>query len=181
VVSGGATCTIRYSVTGSRSIVALYLGDPNFAASSSPARAVRITPLSIKGTITSTMQWTFGYAPAYTRVLSMVINGVPTGATVQTQCHGRGCPFAKRTTTIGKAKPCTGKRKRTHTCPVHGMISLTAAFRRRNLRPGAQITIEIHRPRFIGKYYSFTMRARKQPRVRIGCLAVNGTRPDVGC
>jgi Bacterial Ig-like domain (group 3) len=181
VASGGATCTIRYSVTGSRSIVARYLGDANFAGSSSPATAVRITPLSVKGTITSTMQWTFSFAPTYTRVINMVINGVPTGATVQTLCHGRGCPFAKRSTTVGKAKPCTGKRKRTHSCPVHGRVSLTAPFGDHKLHPGAQITIEIRRPRFVGKYYSFTVRARRQPGVRIGCLAPGGTRPNVGC
>lgn len=179
--SGGATCATRSAAAGSRSIVAQYLGDSNFVGSTSPAKAVTVTALAVHGTITSTMQWTFGYAPTYTRVLNMVINGVPTGATVQMSCHGRGCPFANRSTTIGKPKRCTGKRKRTHTCPVHGRISLTATFRRRNLRPGAQITIEIRRPRFVGKYYSFTMRSRKQPRVRIGCLAVTGTRADVGC
>jgi hypothetical protein len=182
LVSGGATCTTRYRATGSHSIIARYLGDSEFGPSNSLATAVRVTALPLKGTITATMQWTFVYSPTYTRVVSMVINGVPTGATVQTLCRGRGCPFAKRSTTIGKPKRCTGKAKRTHSCPIHGRITLTTTFRRRNLRPGAQITIEIRRPRFVGKYYSFTVRPRKQPKVRIGCLAaVNGTRPNVGC
>ena len=182
LVGGGATCATKYKATGNRSIVARYMGDSNFAGSSSAAKAVRITALSVKGTITATMQWTFAYSAAYTRVISMVINGIPTGATVQILCHGRGCPFAKRSRTIGKPKPCTGKAKRTRSCPVHGRITLTGTFRRRNLRPGATITIAIRRPRFVGKFYSFTVRSRKQPRVRIGCLAaVNGTRPDVGC
>ncbi len=97
-------------------------------------------------------------------------------------CHGRGCPFAKRSKTIGKPEPCAGKAKRTHSCLVHGRITLTGTFRQRNLRPGTQITIEIRRPRFVGKYYSFTVRSRKQPRVQIACLAAaNGTRPNVGC
>ena len=48
-------------------------------------------------------------------------------------------------------------------------------------KAGTQITIEIRRPRFVGKYYSFTVRSRKAPRVQIACLAVNGTRPNVGC
>jgi hypothetical protein len=182
LIGGGATCSVKYSATGSRSVVARYLGDANFAGSSSLAAAVRIATLPVKGTITATMQWTFSYAPTYTRVTSMVINGIPTGGTVETLCQGRGCPFAKRSTTIGKPKRCTGKAKRTHSCPVHGRVTLTSKFRRRDLRPGAKITIEIRRPRFVGKYYSFTVRPRKQPRVRIGCLAaVNGTRPDVGC
>jgi len=163
LVGGGATCSIKYSATGSRSVVARYLGDSNFADANSLAAVVRIATLPVKGTITATMQWTFTYAPTYTRVMSMVINGVPAGATVQMLCHGRGCPFAKRSKTIGKPKPCKGKAQR-------------------NLRPGTQITIEIRRPRFVGKYYSFTVRSREQPRVQIACLAaVNGTRPNVGC
>jgi Bacterial Ig-like domain (group 3) len=181
LVSGGATCAIRYSATGIRSITARYLGDSNFVGSSSAAEAAHIIALPTKGMVAATMQWTFAFAPTYTRVLNMVINGVPTGASAQITCHGRGCPFAKRSTTIGKPKPCTGKAKRTHSCPVHGRISLKTAFQRRNLRPGAQITIEIRRPRFVGKYYRFTMVSRKQPRVQIGCLAVDSNRPNVGC
>jgi Bacterial Ig-like domain (group 3) len=181
LVSGGATCAIRYSATGIRSITARYLGDSNFVGSSSAAEAAHIIALPTKGMVTATMQWTFAFAPTYTRVLNMVINGVPTGASVQIACHGRGCPFAKRSSTIGKPKPCTGKAKRTHSCPVHGRINLQATFQRRNLRPGAQITIEIRRPRYVGKYYRFTMVSRKQPRVQIGCLAVDSNRPNVGC
>jgi hypothetical protein len=181
LVGGGATCAIRYSNTGSRSITARYLGDVNFVGSSSAAEPVRVTAQPTKGMVTATMQWTFAFAPTYTRVLNMVINGVPTGASVQITCHGRGCPYAKRSTTIGKPKPCTGKAKRTHTCPVHGRISLKTAFQRRHLRPGAQITIEIRRPRYVGKYYRFTMLPRKQPRVQIGCVAIGSSRPNVGC
>jgi Bacterial Ig-like domain (group 3) len=181
VNGGGATCTIKYGSTGSRSITARYLGDANFTGSSSAASEVRVSALPAKGTVTATMQWTFVYAPAYTRVIAMVINGVPTGATVQILCQGRGCPFAKRSRTIGKPKRCSAKAKRQHECLTPGQVSLTPTFHSRQLRPRAQITIEIHRPRFVGKYYSFTMRPSKQPRVRIGCLAVNGTRPDVGC
>jgi hypothetical protein len=182
VVSGGATCTIKYSATGRRSIVAQYLGDANFVGSSSSAKTVNVTALAARGAITATMQWTFAYAPSYTRVLNMVINGAPVGATVEMQCHGRGCPFAKRTSLIVKPHcKAKGKGKHKRSCPPSGRVNLTGRFHRRTLHPGAQITIEIRRPRFVGKYYSFTMRPRKQPRVRIGCLAVNGTRPDVGC
>ncbi len=179
LVGGGATCTITYVATGSHSITARYLGDANFAASTATSRVVRVTALAAKGTITATMQWTFQYAPAYTRVINMVINGVPTGATVQMLCHGHGCPFAKRSRTIAKAKPCSRAHK--HSCPIPGQIDLTSTFRHRKLGPGAQITIEIRRPRFIGKYYSFTVRPRQQPRVRIACLPVGSNRPASHC
>jgi hypothetical protein len=109
----------------------------------------------------------------------MVVNGVPTGATVQVLCDGSGCPFAKRSRTIGKPKRCSPKHKLS--CPVPGRISLTSTFLHHNLRPGAQITIEIRRPQYLGKFYSFTMRPRNQPRVKIACLAVNAKRPSAGC
>ena len=173
---------IKYSVTGRRSIVAQYLGDANFVGSSSSAKTVNVTAPAARGTITATMQWTFAYAPSYTRVLNMVINGVPVGATVEVQCHGRGCPFAKRTNTIAKPHcKAKGKGKHKRSCPVSGRVNLTSTFHGRTLHPGVQITIQIRRPRFVGKYYRFTMRSRKQPQVRIGCVAVNGTRPNVGC
>jgi hypothetical protein len=176
---GGATCTVKYASTGRHSISARYLGDANFSGSSSTVGAVPVTALIAKGTITATMQWTFVYTPIYTRVINLVVNGVPTGATVQVLCQGRGCPFAKRSRTMGKPKRCSRKQKRS--CPVPGRVSLTSTFLHHNLRPGAQIAVEIRRPQYIGKYYSFTMRPRKQPRVRIACLAVNATRPSANC
>jgi hypothetical protein len=179
LLGGGATCTVKYATTGQHAISAHYLGDANFAGSSSTAKPVRVIALPAKGAITATMQWTFHYTPSYTRVIAMVINGVPKGATVQIQCHGRGCPFSQRRSTIGKPKPCRAKQKRT--CPASGRLDLSSAFHRRNLRNGARITIIIRRPRYIGKYYRFTMRARRQPLVRIDCLALNSTRPGVGC
>jgi hypothetical protein len=53
-----------------------------------------------------TMQWTFHYTPAYTKVLSLAVNGVPTGAAVLLACHGRGCPLARQFTVIGQAGRC---------------------------------------------------------------------------
>jgi hypothetical protein len=178
VVGGAAACTVSYAATGSRSISAQYRGDANFSGSRSATQLVSVTTLPTKGSVTATMQWTFQYAPTYTRVIAMVINGVPDGATVQVLCHGHGCPFAKRRQTMAKPRRCTRRRK--SSCPVPGRINLTSAFRHK-LSARAQITIEIRRPQYIGKYYSFTFRPRKPPKVRIACLAVSGTKPDVGC
>lgn len=48
-----------------------------------------------------TMQWTFHYTPAYTKALSLAVNGAPAGASVLIACHGRGCPFTAHLTVIG--------------------------------------------------------------------------------
>jgi hypothetical protein len=39
----------------------------------------------------------------------------------------------------------------------------------------------ISHPSYIGKYYSFTVRARQQPTVKIACLAPESSLPGVGC
>jgi hypothetical protein len=179
--NGGATCTVTYQALGRHSITARYGGDANFGGSTSPAQTVTVVrvPVQVLGTITSTMQWTFQYAPAYTKVLALVVNGASAGATVLVKCHGRGCPYANHATAVTRASPCGGSSKRK--CLPRGRIDLTAGFRRHRLSVGATITVMITRPGWIGKYYIFAVRARRGPRVQISCLAPGGTRPGVGC
>jgi hypothetical protein len=127
------------------------------------------------------MQWSFHYTPAYTKVLVLVVNGAPIGSTVVVTCHGSGCPFARRSTAITKAKRCARKGK--HRCAAlpPGKRDLKASFGTHALRRGATITVKVVRPGWIGKYYQFTMRARRPPSIEIKCLAPGGTRPGVGC
>jgi hypothetical protein len=181
LLKGGATCTATYKARGTHSITARYRGDDNFTGSTSPAQPVSVVPVPVQvlGTITSTMQWTFLYTPAYTKVLALVVNGASTGATVLVKCHGLGCPYAKHATPVTSASPCrrTGRR----TCLPRGRIDLTVGFQRHRLRVGAKITVMITRPGWIGRYYMFAVRARRGPRIKISCLAPGGTRPVVGC
>jgi hypothetical protein len=181
LLNGGATCTVTYKALGRHSITATYGGDANFRGSTSPAQPVSVVPVPVQvlGTITSTMQWTFFYTPAYTKVLALVVNGASTGATVLVKCHGRGCPYANHATAVTGASPCGRSGKRT--CGARGRIDLTADFRRHRLNVGATITVMITRPGWIGKYYTFAVRARRGPRVQISCLAPGRTRPGVGC
>jgi Bacterial Ig-like domain (group 3) len=179
-------CTVSYGKIGNHSITVRYGGDSNFNGSGSPAQSVQFRTHStvILGTITATMQWTFVHTPAYTKVATMIINGARVGSTVTVACHGRGCPSGKAATLItkSKAKPC--KRTRNHRCPKPpppGTRNLMPRFRNHRLRPGARITIEITQPKWIGKYYLFTVRARRAPSIKIGCVAAGGTRPGVGC
>ncbi len=181
LIGGGATCTVTYKSAGTHSITARYGGDANFTSSGSPPRAVKAVraPLHVLGTITSTMQWTFYYTPSYTKVLALVVNGASPGATVLVNCHGRGCPFVRRANAVTKTRPCGAKGKRR--CPTHGRINLTPALQNHRLRVGARINVEVVRPGWIGKYYMFTVRSGRGPRVQISCLAPRGNRPGVGC
>ena len=197
----GAVCTERYAATGSHAISARYNGSASFRGSASRAKTVRVaapprrpakkrrtkprhkthkparpTPL---GAITATMQWTFHYTPRYTQIVAFVVHGAASGSTVTVDCAGRGCPFNSHSRLIAKPKRCRSTKK--HACPAPGTVDLEPGFRRRELRVGARVTVLIRRPRYTGKYYRFTIRARRQPAVAIDCLALGSTRPGSGC
>ncbi len=178
---GQATCTVTFTGSGGHEISARYTGDANFSGSSSPTESVSAVPAptSVLGTITSTMQWAFFYTPSYTKVRNLVVNGVLSGATVLVKCHGQGCPFVNRATSLTKHVLC-GK-KTTGMCLVSGTFLVTPGFARHRLGVGSRITIEIVRPNWVGKFYSFTVRSRRGPRIQIGCLAPGGSVPGQGC
>jgi hypothetical protein len=181
LVAGGATCTVTYGGRGTHSITARYGGDANFDGSASPAASTTVTrrPIHALGSITATMQWMFHYTPAYTTVLALVVNGAA-GDKVSLKCHGRGCPYVKRSTSVRRIRRC-GKTPTTRACRARGTLTLTPPFRGHRLRVGTRIAVTITRTGWIGKYYSFTIRAGRIPRIRIDCLAPGGARPGRGC
>ncbi len=178
VRSGGSACTVTYTAAGAHTISARYGGDANFTGSTSPSRGVEVSSPPIRGNISATMQWTFRFTSKYTSVLQFGISGA-THATVTVGCRGGGCPFAKRTVSVPGTQRCG--RRRTRVCPTHGKADLVRYFQHHRLRPGATITVLISRPSWVGKHYTFTMRARRGPAIAISCMAPGKTRPGVGC
>jgi Bacterial Ig-like domain (group 3) len=180
LVRGGATCTVTYRQPGTHTIKAVYRGDANFSGSSSATQSTQVQRPApkVRGTITSTMQWTFRFTRSTTTVSALVVNGA-LHTTVSVQCHGSGCPFTKQSTAVTSTRPCHQGTRRT--CPTHGTLDLTPKFRNRRLSAGARFTVTIARPSWIGKSYTFTVQRGKAPRVRIACLAPGATRPGVGC
>lgn len=185
-----ATCTMIYGAAGAHAISARYLGDANFVGSSSPIAPVSVSPAparvlagmpgaGVLGTIASTMQWTFMYAPPHTMVRAVVVNGAPIGARVLVKCDGRGCPFARRAIGLADDKHCGLDARRI--CSANGTVVLTPGFDKHPLDAGATITVEIVRPSWVGKYYGFTVRSRRAPRIQISCLAPGGSVPGQGC
>lgn len=185
LLDGAATCAVSYRAAGEHAITARYLGDANFAASSSPTELVNATatPISgaegVPGAITSTMQWWFYFTPSYTIVRALVVNGTSVGATVSVGCHGHGCPFARRAINVADQESCSVKTRRM--CSAHGTVLITPGFENRHLGVGARITVAITKPSWVGKYYAFTIQARRGPRVQIACLAPGARRPGGGC
>lgn len=164
-----ATCTVQYPSPGTHDITAAYSGDPNFSGATSPSSSVQVvagsTAPRVLGLVRSTLEWSFFYHPTYTQVLLLKAFQIARGTTVSVTCRGGGCPF----------KRMHHARKRSDS------INLLPAFIHRNLRAGSKITIRLTHPQWLGKYYSFTIRAGHPPLIHEACLAVGGTVPGSGC
>lgn len=175
----GAACTITYVSTQTRLITARYLGDGNFDPSASHPKTARVIA---RARITSTMRWSFYYTRTYTRVIALILRGAA-HTRVLVSCHGKGCPFSRRTVVVNGRARC--KRKVHGRCRQTkrsaGTVNLARGFGSRRLRVGARIAVAITRPGWIGKYYAFTTRPSHVPRVRISCLSPGATRPSKRC
>ncbi len=173
--TASASCTVWYSTAGIRRVTAVYTGDHNFGGSSSIAIVV---PVQALGRISSFMLWNFLHAPTYTSVTSMTVNGVSPGTMVIVTCKGQGCPFARRVSALSGGLRCTRTGK--HRCGK-GPIDLTGVFDRKRLKVGTRVTIEIRRPGWIGKFYSFVVVSSRSPQVHIGCVAPGLSKPGISC
>ena len=96
------------------------------------------------------------------------VNHLPRGARVLVTCAGRGCPLASRAVSVH------------HSSRAAGGADLAQLFGRHRVKPGTVISVTVERPGYIGKRYSFTVRAAHAPRIRITCQAP-GMAPGVGC
>jgi hypothetical protein len=90
----------------------------------------------------------------YTTVRRLQVTRAPDGATVEVVCAGRGCPFKERTSglTVG-------------------------ALRGAKLRPGTRVQVRIDAPGMIGRVFEYTIRASKQPRIRLLCFPPAAAKP----
>ena len=177
----GAICSVTYVSTRTRLITARYLGDNNFDPSASrPKPAI----VHARAHITSTMRWTFFVSPAYTRVLSLLVRGA-LHTHVLVTCHGHGCPFTQRVRAVNRHKVCTrrvhGRCRHTKSSGGSGTLNVAPAFGSDRLAVGTRIGVAITRPGWIGRYYAFTVRPGRAPRIQISCLAPGATRPGGGC
>jgi adhesin/invasin len=172
---GTATCAVSYTASASHKISATYNGDANFAGSQATPVSV---PVQFLGTLKASMHWSFVSGPGYTSVLALTVNGAPIGSTVLVNCKGKGCPFANKSLPVSKTKRCGPKGKRV--CLTHGNIDLTSRFARRHLRPRTTITVDVVQPGWIGRAYTFVVRAHKAPSTKAVCV-VPGTSASTSC
>jgi hypothetical protein len=174
-----ATCSVKYLGIKAHRISARYTGDANFAPSASITSHVLVQPQSPKGFVTVYMNWTFGFGPHSTTIKGLSASGVSTGIGISLTCNGSGCPFKHHKLVVkARGKCAAGAKKK---CAAPSSIDLTPLFGRAHLRVGTTFTVAITHSKWVGKYYRFTIRAGHRPTIAESCLAVNGTRPGVGC
>ena len=94
-------------------------------------------------------------------------------------CQGAGCPFAHRAMTVSARGKC-GKHAR-RGCVAAPSFNLASIFHRAHLGVGTRVAVAVTHRGWVGKYYRFTIRKGHKPSIDVSCLAVNGTRPGVGC
>jgi Bacterial Ig-like domain (group 3) len=174
-----ATCEVTFWDTGQHPISAEYGGDAAYAAATSSTSNMTVMAVPVKGDITARTNWTFRFTPTYTSVLQLTVTGLYEGSDVVLGCQGKGCPFRSEDFPVLRPKICSPNVPAL-SCPPNNFF-LTKYFAGRRLAVGAELTIRVSHPSYIGKYYSFTVQARKSPVVRIACLAPGSTLPGVGC
>jgi hypothetical protein len=174
-----ATCSATFWDAGRHPISAQYGGDVTYAVATSSSSTLTVTAIPVTGEITARTSWTFRFTPTYTSVLGLTVTGLYEGSDVVLGCRGRGCPFRAEDFPVLRPKICPPSRPAL-SCPPNNFF-LTKYFAGHRLAVGAQLTILISHPSYTGKYYSFTVRARKSPAVAIACLAPGSSLPGVGC
>jgi hypothetical protein len=106
------------------------------------------------GRITATVVSGWSVTRRITRIARLRVRDAPPGATVTVKCLKRRCRFRRHRTTAGK----------------NGDASVVKLFKRRRVRVGTVIQIQITAPNAIGKVLRYKTRSRKLPRVRRLCL-----------
>ena len=90
------------------------------------------------------------------------VSGLPPRAHVLLECHGQGCPFARRLLE-----------------PKGSRVALAGLFAKsRLLRPGTTLEITVSAPNRVGKVVLFTIRRSAPPTREELCLPPSGRRPS---
>ena len=152
-------CTVAYTSISTHSITALYSGDGNFGGASSGPIAI---PVKVDGIIASPMRWTFAAGAKTTKVLAFAVKNAQAGSAILVTCKGKSCPYGHKVSAVSKSGTT---------------VNLASKFNKRQLKPGTRITVYITRTFWMGRYYSFTVRSKRAPKVSNGCLAPGSLSP----
>jgi hypothetical protein len=138
---------------------------------------------TVGSVIRSSMSWRWGFNRHFTVVDRLVVKRLPAGATVQLFCKGRGCPFGHARAGIASGTSPKCRRRR---CPAHrrvgpSEVDLAKLFKGSRLGLGADITVEVTKPYWVGIEFGFVTRRGAEPTNSTQCLAPGSSQAGVGC
>ena len=129
------------------------------------------------------LAWNFSGLSTGTQVLTMTGTGLFPGTRIAASCHGHGCRLNMAPVVITSTTTCPRQQHRCKhkTRPHTRSVDLTPRLRGTRFPVGSRLVITLTKPGFIGKVYTFTMRANRQPASRATCLAPGSLVPGKGC
>jgi hypothetical protein len=148
-----------------RNVTGANTGSPNYGAWLStgpvalPAAPAPPAPLPPPVALTPSLTYTYAATKRSTRLRTLTVKNVATGATVHVTCS-RGCS-AKRWTTTPKKSSLSLKR-----------------FVRRSLKVGTKITVTVSKPGAIASVKTLKIRSRRAPQLTSRCLPPGATAPQ---
>lgn len=135
----------------------------------------------IGSTVDSEVEWSFAWGRSYTIVEGLGLHAVTPGAHVEVVCRGARCPFkVADVTPVAHSSDCHTRRcSQTHGNETGPEADLAHLFKKRHLRPGTVIIVRVTKPGWVGRFYTFTVRANQRPsHPRPTCLAPDSTQPS---
>lgn len=170
--------TVRASVTASN------LAGATLSSTSASAvvAGIPVVPMPLQQFIAApvvgqvlgaSMTWRFGWSRSYTVVESLRVHGLSQPASIELSCRGRGCPFSSKRVWPGsgaKVVHC-GHHACRHEKLDIDEVDLGWIFIGHRLLSGTRLTVNLLHAGWIGKAFSFQVRAAAAPRVLIRCLA----------
>jgi hypothetical protein len=137
--------------------------DPPQAEPAGPGPIAPITPPpAITPTLGVSVSSVWKYVGTVTIVKSMQVKPAIAGSRVVVTCTGKTCPLKKKVLAVASAGP---------------KVDLTALFKKRKLKPGTVITVQITAPQVIGRVFRYTIRKKKAPKKASLCLAPGASKP----
>jgi hypothetical protein len=130
-------------------------------------------PPTVVTLIPSTVGNNWAAARTFTTVISLSAKRLPAGASVVVKCKTKSKRLQK--------KRCPYKSKSFKAPAGKAQVNLAKLFRKRKLPVGTKITITITAPTFIGKVFTYTIRRRAIPKLKLTCLTPGSSTKSVSC
>ncbi|MGZ4243957.1 MAG: hypothetical protein ACXVSE_06675 [Solirubrobacteraceae bacterium] len=161
-IAAGKTATVKLSLntTGKKLLTARYKL-PATLALTGTASAKRTVTFKY-GVISISPSYTWTFSKAFSYAVELSLSHLPKGSKVALSCHGHGCPFSKKT----------------FSTPKSGKLALASALKKRHLRPGSTVQIQITASNEVGEVVIFTVQSGKSPKESFLCLPPGARTPS---